>query len=57
LKPAELTKAIEAYQSEILEEWEELPPSIITSSIRQLGREEILAFIHCTNAIFAKQAL
>jgi GTP-binding protein len=57
LKPAELTKAIEAYQSEILEEWEELPPLIITSSIRQLGREEILSYIHRTNAIFAKQAL
>lgn len=55
LKPAELEKALEAYKADILNEWESLPPVIVTSSLREKGRAEILDFIHQTNAIFAKQ--
>ncbi len=55
LKPAELEQALEAYKADILNEWESLPPIIVTSSLRELGRDEILAYIHQTNAIFAKQ--
>jgi GTP-binding protein len=57
LKPLELKKALEDYAGKILEEWEELPPSIITSSLKQLGREEILEYIHRLNVTFASQAL
>ena len=55
LKPLELKAAIEAYQQEILEEWEELPPTIITSSIEKSGREEILEYIHRMNSTFTEQ--
>ncbi len=55
LKPAELEKALEDYKLDILNEWEFLPPVIVTSSLKELGRPEILDYIHQTNAIFAKQ--
>ena len=55
LKPAELDAAVEAYKQEILKEWETLPPAIVTSSLKELGRPEILEFIHKTNAIFTAQ--
>ncbi len=56
LKPDELKTAIKIYENEILTEWEELPPSIITSSVRKVGREQVLEYIYRMNAIFAKQA-
>lgn len=34
-----------AIRKQLLEFWEELPPFIVTSSVRQTGREEILAVI------------
>jgi hypothetical protein len=46
---------VEAYKQDILTEWESMPPAIVTSSLRELGRDEILQFIHETNAIFVKQ--
>jgi GTP-binding protein len=52
LKPLELEKAVASYKEQILEEWEELPPFIITSSVREIGREEVLDYIHSMNAIF-----
>ncbi len=55
LKPGQLTQAVEAYSQEILKEWEELPRYILTSSVSQLGRAEILEFIHETNRIFTRQ--
>jgi len=54
LKPIELNDALEAYRQEILKEWEALPPIIVTSSLGETGREDILNFIHKTNAIFTK---
>lgn len=54
LKPAELKSALEAYKAEILEEWEELPPIIVTSSVEAYGRAEILSYIQETNIIFAQ---
>jgi GTP-binding protein len=43
LKKIELEKALEEYKNSILEDWEELPPYFVTSSIEEVGREEILA--------------
>lgn len=57
LKPAELTDSLAAYKEAILQDWEELPPMIVTSSLKELGRQEILDYIHQLNTIFAKQAL
>ena len=41
----DLQKNIRQFEKAMLQEWEELPPSIITSSEKKTGREEILAFI------------
>jgi GTP-binding protein len=54
LKKLELEEALEAYKSSILEEWEELPPFFVTSSIAQVGREEILAHIREMNNTFVR---
>ncbi len=56
LKPAELALALNAYQKEILNEWEELPQIIVTSSATSLGREEIMDLIKRTNIIYADYA-
>ncbi|MEO5906624.1 MAG: ribosome biogenesis GTP-binding protein YihA/YsxC [Saprospiraceae bacterium] len=56
LKPTELTEALETYQQAILTEWETLPPFIMTSSIKNMGREEILDSILRMNDIFDNQA-
>lgn len=55
LKPAEADKALQAYRSTLLGEWESLPPHIVTSSVKRKGREEILALISAMNAIFTEQ--
>ncbi|MEO6131887.1 MAG: ribosome biogenesis GTP-binding protein YihA/YsxC [Saprospiraceae bacterium] len=57
LKPLELTTALEVYKEEVLKEWEELPPFIITSSSTGLGRDEILKFIESINVKFIRQVL
>ncbi|MFL5729271.1 MAG: ribosome biogenesis GTP-binding protein YihA/YsxC [Cytophagaceae bacterium] len=43
---------ISAYKSTLLESWEELPQSFITSSAEGLGREEILEFVEKLNKGF-----
>jgi GTP-binding protein len=55
LKPTELEQSIQAYKEDVLRDWEVLPPYIVTSSITQSGRKEILAYIHDLNKKFAKQ--
>lgn len=57
LKPMELDHAVEIYKQEVMKEWEELPPFIITSSTTGLGRNEILTYIQSINRIFASQSL
>ncbi len=54
LKPAELDKALEAYKAAILEEWEELPPLVVTSSLMDKGRAEILTYIRQMNNTFVR---
>jgi GTP-binding protein len=54
LKPVELDHALEHYKATILEEWEELPPVFVTSTVAGLGREEILSHIRHMNNTFAK---
>lgn len=57
LKPLELERALDDYKLEVLNEWEELPPFIVTSSITKSGRVEILKYIQSINTIFTRQAL
>lgn len=40
-----LRENMEAYNSKLLETWEELPPMFYTSSDQQLGRDEVLDYI------------
>ena len=40
-----LEKQIEANKQELLQYWEELPPVFVTSSEKNLGREEVLEYI------------
>ena len=43
--PVALEKQIEKMKKQILEHWEELPPTFVSSSETGLGREEILNYI------------
>ena len=49
-----LTKAIRDYKKKLSAAWEELPTMLITSSITNSGREEILNYIGETNKVFNK---
>ncbi len=44
-KPHELEKNITAIRTALLEYWEELPPDIITSSTKKIGRDDVLHII------------
>lgn len=53
LSPPALQSNISKYKKDLLEEWEELPPIFITSSVTGAGRQEILEYIYTTNGLFA----
>ena len=48
-KPKKTFKNIENFKETLLETWEELPVSFITSSVTNAGREDILAYIDQVN--------
>jgi len=48
----QLASNLEAVKRELLKEWEDMPPFILTSSQKGLGRDEILALIGETNRLF-----
>ncbi len=45
LSKAQLKKSVERFEERILEQWDELPPTFVTSSAKKVGRDEILDFI------------
>lgn len=49
LKPKELEENLNAFQKKMLETWESLPSSFVTSSVTREGRDKILHFIDKTN--------
>jgi len=49
LKPAIIDKNVTTYCQELLKTWEELPHYFITSSSKQMGRDDVLGFIERTN--------
>lgn len=49
LKDSELSENIEKYKQQLLEEWEELPMSFVTSSAKKEGRDAILDYIEEIN--------
>jgi GTP-binding protein len=52
LKPKDLRKNIDEYETKLLENWEETPMHFITSSVDKTGNEELLSFIQETNQLF-----
>ena len=49
LTPTKLEQQITSYKEQLLEHWETLPHSFITSSSNSLGRDEFLAYIDTVN--------
>ncbi|MEM1003108.1 MAG: ribosome biogenesis GTP-binding protein YihA/YsxC [Bacteroidota bacterium] len=45
LKPGAIERNIEMYKNTLLETWESLPPYFISSSSKQIGKDELLNFI------------
>lgn len=54
LNVSNLKKNIQAYKKELLQTWEELPTSFVTSSTNKTGKEEVLDFIEEINHRIAK---
>lgn len=57
LGKTQLDKNLEAYKTEMLKSWEELPTYFVTSSHKATGNKEILGLIADTNKLFKKPAL
>ncbi|MBE9489072.1 MAG: YihA family ribosome biogenesis GTP-binding protein [Bacteroidetes bacterium] len=49
LKPKAIENHVEAYKTILLETWEEMPNYFITSSSKNIGKEELLNYIENTN--------
>lgn len=54
-KQSETAKNVQLFKNRMLENWEELPPTIITSSVKKTGREDLLDFIEGNNNRFNKE--
>lgn len=52
LKANQLEKNLSVYKKRLLEDWEELPQMIISSSIEKIGKKDIMESINETNKIF-----
>ena len=44
-----LEKNLEVYKAKLAEEWEELPPIFITSSEKEIGKDDVLNYIESLN--------
>ncbi len=49
LKPKAIERHVDDYCQHLLKTWEALPPYFVTSSSKQIGRDEVLQFIDDTN--------
>ena len=49
-KQSETARNVNAFKQALLEEWEELPPMFLTSSVSGTGRDKVLGFIEQCNA-------
>lgn len=50
LKPNAIERNVQQYLDKLLETWEALPPHFITSSAKEVGREELLGYIEEVNS-------
>jgi GTP-binding protein len=56
LKPEALNRSIQYYDKVMLQQWEELPPTFISSVVNKTGRDEILNFIEKSINIFKNES-
>ncbi len=49
IKDAELQRNLNVYKEKLSEEWEELPPIFITSSEKEIGKDDVLNYIDKLN--------
>lgn len=49
LSKTQVNLNVENYKKRLLEDWEELPPIFVTSSEKQIGRDEVLDYIEQQN--------
>lgn len=56
LKPKALERNVETYKQKLLETWEEVPVSFVTSSSNGLGRDAVLDYIGGVNEQYFSQA-
>lgn len=56
LKPEEAKRNLNAFEHELLQTWESLPPIFVSSAKTALGREQILDFIDHNNKVFVNLA-
>lgn len=54
LKKNQIATNLNIYKNKLSENWEELPPIIVTSSSTNLGRDKLLEVIEETNKVFNK---
>ena len=52
IKSLQVEKSVDAFKNKLLENWEETPKMIITSSTTGEGRDDVLEFIQDTNKLF-----
>jgi len=55
LKMVQLATNQKVYHDKMLEEWEELPPMILTSAEKGDGREDLLNYIESLNSLYRDQ--
>lgn len=51
LSKTQVNLNVENYKKRLLEDWEELPPIFVTSSEKQMGRDEVLDYIEQQNNV------
>lgn len=49
LKPNAITRHVEAYKNTLLETWEDMPNYFVTSSSKDIGKEDVLNYIEALN--------
>lgn len=49
IKDAELQRNVQVYKDKLAEQWEELPPIFITSSEKEVGKDDVLNYIDNLN--------
>ena len=55
LSAREKSENIQRYQKRLLEDWDELPPLFVTSSSKNIGKEEVLEYIEQINESLKSQ--